>query len=70
MLIVGLSGGIASGKSTFVEALREIDANLPILDCDKLAHECQKKGDLQSNQKNKTVLRIPLSAQSLRSSRI
>jgi len=42
MLIVGLSGGIACGKSTVSALLQE--AGLPVIDCDALAHESTKKG--------------------------
>ncbi len=40
MLIVGLTGGIASGKSTVTNMLRE---HLPVLDCDEIAHEQLQK---------------------------
>ena len=40
MLIVGLTGGIASGKSTVTKMLRE---HLPVLDCDDIAHEQLQK---------------------------
>ena len=40
MLIVGLTGGIASGKSTVTDMLRE---HLPVLDCDDIAHDHLQK---------------------------
>lgn len=38
MKIIGLVGGIGSGKSTVCELLRE-RANVPVINCDKVAHE-------------------------------
>lgn len=37
MLLAGLTGGIASGKSTFAAFLREL--GIPIIDCDLIAHD-------------------------------
>jgi dephospho-CoA kinase len=42
MRLVGLTGGIASGKSTFAAALRALGA--PVLDADLLAREAVAKG--------------------------
>jgi len=42
MLVVGLTGGIATGKSTVSNLLRE--ANLPIIDADVLAREVVQPG--------------------------
>lgn len=42
MRLVGLTGGIATGKSTFAEALRELGA--PVVDADQLAREAVLKG--------------------------
>ncbi|WP_220741156.1 dephospho-CoA kinase [Leuconostoc miyukkimchii] len=42
MLIVGITGGIASGKSTVTKALR--DANFPIVDADVVAREVVEPG--------------------------
>jgi len=42
MKLIGLTGGIASGKSTVMEALAE--AGAIILDADKIAHRCMEKG--------------------------
>ena len=36
MLLVGLTGGIASGKSTVSSELRR--RGFPIIDCDEIAH--------------------------------
>ena len=40
MLIVGLTGGIASGKTTVSQMLRQ---HLPVLDSDEIAHEQLQK---------------------------
>ncbi|MFC1834139.1 dephospho-CoA kinase [Thermodesulfobacteriota bacterium] len=42
MLIVGLTGGIASGKSTVAAKLR--DAGVPVICLDELAHEVVRPG--------------------------
>ena len=42
MLSIGLTGGIASGKSTVAQMLMHLGAHL--IDFDKLAHEVQKPG--------------------------
>lgn len=42
MLIVGLSGGIASGKST--AAHQFVAQGLEVIDCDQLAHDCTARG--------------------------
>jgi dephospho-CoA kinase len=42
MRIIGLTGGIASGKSTFAAALRALD--VPVLDADALARAAVAKG--------------------------
>jgi dephospho-CoA kinase len=42
MLVVGLTGGIASGKSTVSRILRELDAE--IIDSDVIAHELTRPG--------------------------
>ncbi|WFD29693.1 dephospho-CoA kinase [Malassezia sp. CBS 17886] len=42
MIIVGLSGGIASGKSTVVRLLRE--QGIPLVDLDELARDVVEKG--------------------------
>jgi len=41
MLIVGLSGGIATGKSTVSRQLRE--QCVPVIDCDLIAHDVTRK---------------------------
>lgn len=46
MLIIGLTGSIASGKSTACAYLRKLDPQLPILDADKLSYEATQKGHL------------------------
>ena len=42
MLQIGLTGGIASGKSTVVAMLRQLGAG--IIDCDQLAHDVVRPG--------------------------
>ncbi|HLN61191.1 MAG TPA: dephospho-CoA kinase [Symbiobacteriaceae bacterium] len=42
MLVIGLTGGIASGKSTVSRMLRELGA--PVVDADALVHELQAPG--------------------------
>lgn len=42
MKIIGLTGSIASGKSTVTRALRELGA--PVVDADALVHELQQPG--------------------------
>lgn len=43
MLIVGLTGGIASGKSTIARALRE-EPGLAVVDADRIAWETYRRG--------------------------
>lgn len=42
MRVIGLTGGIASGKSTVSRRLRELGA--PVVDADAIVHEIQAKG--------------------------
>lgn len=42
MIVIGLTGGIASGKSTIAGRLRE--HGLPVLDADRLVHELLEAG--------------------------
>jgi len=42
MLVVGLTGGIASGKSTVAQMFR--DAGIPVICADELAHDAVKPG--------------------------
>jgi dephospho-CoA kinase len=42
VLVIGLTGGIASGKSTVVRCLRELGA--PVVDADAIVHEVQAPG--------------------------
>jgi dephospho-CoA kinase len=48
MLRVGLTGGIASGKSTVAAMLRELDC--PVLDADPLGHELLEQGQDAYNE--------------------
>lgn len=48
MLKVGLTGGIASGKSTVASILRDLDC--PILEADPLGHELLEQGQLAYNE--------------------
>jgi dephospho-CoA kinase len=48
MLRVGLTGGIASGKSTVAAMLRELDC--PVLDADTLGHELLEQGQETYNE--------------------
>jgi len=48
MLRVGLTGGIASGKSTVAAKLRELDC--PVLDADTLGHELLERGQDAYNE--------------------
>lgn len=41
-MIIGLTGGIASGKSTVVEIIK--DAGYKVIDADQLVHDMQVKG--------------------------
>ena len=42
MVVIGLTGGIASGKSTVSRMLRELGA--PVIDADAIVHELQQPG--------------------------
>ena len=42
MLLVGLTGGIATGKSTVTAWFRT--KNVAVIDCDQLVHDLQKPG--------------------------
>lgn len=42
MKIIGLSGGIASGKSTISKVLKEM--NIPVIDGDEIVHEIMESG--------------------------
>ncbi len=42
-MIIGLTGGIASGKSTVVEMIKE--AGYKVIDADQLVHDLQAKGE-------------------------
>lgn len=40
--LIGLTGGIASGKSTVVEMIRQ--ASYPVIDADQVVHDLQRQG--------------------------
>lgn len=42
MIRVGLTGGIATGKSTVAQLLREV--NFPVLDADQVARDIVQRG--------------------------
>lgn len=42
MTIIGITGGIASGKSTLVKQVRQ--AGYPVIDADQVVHDLQAKG--------------------------
>lgn len=42
MKVIGLSGGISSGKSTITRAIREME--IPVIDCDEIANDIMKTG--------------------------
>ncbi|PSR35805.1 MAG: dephospho-CoA kinase, partial [Sulfobacillus thermosulfidooxidans] len=44
MRVVGLTGGIGSGKSEVSRILKELGA--PVIDADALTHQCQRRGQL------------------------
>lgn len=44
MIIVGLTGGIASGKSTVSELIKQ--RGIPVIDADKIAREIVEKGSI------------------------
>lgn len=46
MQIIGLTGGIGTGKSTACKILKEIDPEIIIIDADALSHEATKPGSL------------------------
>eukprot|EP00955_Chlamydomonas_euryale_P057281 356704-Chlamydomonas_euryale.AAC.21 len=48
MRVVGLSGGIACGKSTATTLLR--NRGVEVIDCDQLAHEVVKKASIPTNE--------------------
>ena len=41
MIIVGLTGGVATGKSTVTKLLR--NHSVTVIDCDEIAHEVVSK---------------------------
>ena len=41
MLVVGLSGGVATGKSTVTSLLKQHGLN--VLDCDEIAHNVTRR---------------------------
>lgn len=46
MQIIGLTGGIGTGKSTACKLLKEIESEIVIIDADLLSHEATKPGKL------------------------
>lgn len=53
MLVVGLTGGIATGKSTCAAEFRQA---FPVIDCDLLAREVVQKACLCSHMRRTPVL--------------
>lgn len=49
-LLIGLTGGMASGKSTCVKIIREEFPQIEIIDCDVISHQITKKGTAAFNQ--------------------
>lgn len=43
MKVLGLTGGIATGKSTICRTIRE--QGIPVVDCDEIAHQVVQKGN-------------------------
>lgn len=48
MLVVGLTGGIAAGKTTVSHQL--VSLGVPVIDCDLIAHSTSAKGSLGYNR--------------------
>ena len=46
MKIIGLTGGIGTGKSTAIKILREIHPGIVIIDADVLSHEAVEPGEI------------------------
>ena len=59
MIVVGLTGGIGSGKSTVSAALAELGA--VVIDADATARELQEPGQPVFNRKARMRMRRPLS---------
>ena len=51
ILIIGLTGGIATGKSTVSKTLQ--DLNITVIDADKIAHNVLKREDVKQQIVNK-----------------
>ena len=51
ILIIGLTGGIATGKSTVSKTLQEL--NITVIDADKIAHNVLKREDVKQQIVNK-----------------
>ena len=48
-MLIGISGSIASGKSTVCERIKEL--GYPLIDCDLIAHECFDLDEVQEKIK-------------------
>ena len=56
MLIVGLTGGIATGKSTVTSLLRE--QGVTVLDCDEIAHAVVRQAGLMISHSDKSTAHL------------
>jgi dephospho-CoA kinase len=56
ILIIGLTGGIATGKSTVSKTLQ--DLNITVIDADKIAHDVLKREDVKQKIVNKFGHRV------------